>query len=271
MIAMTESGSPTQPSPSAPDNQGAPWLRPDLVAPWWEIGVAGAIFIGNFTYTSIQAAMMGSSQRFLSLLFSNRHMLVACARESLFLAVFFAFLHYRGWKIADLRIKATWWSSLQGILLYLPTSIGRSCSVLGIIVLLYYLQTKYRYFLPFLLSFAPHEQPDVSNLSWPVLFVAVILNAFYEELICTGYLFNQFAAKRGPLFALLLLDLVRMSYHTYQGPVNVLGVGVIFLIYGAWYWWTRNLWSLIVAHAFVDLVSFGALKIMVEQLHPHHA
>jgi membrane protease YdiL (CAAX protease family) len=96
--------------------------------------------------------------------------------------------------------------------------------------------------------------------------LSLILNAFFEELICTGYLFNQFAAKHGSLFALLLTVLLRMSCHTYQGPVHMLGIGVVFLIYGGWYWYTRNLWTLIFAHAFADFVSAGTLKLLFDHL-----
>jgi hypothetical protein len=42
----------------------------------------------------------------------------------------------------------------------------------------------------------------------------------------------------------------------------MLGIGAVFFVAGAWYWWTRNVWTLIVAHALVDLLSMAALKIV---------
>jgi membrane protease YdiL (CAAX protease family) len=99
------------------------------------------------------------------------------------------------------------------------------------------------------------------QLSWPVLIVAMILNAFLEEIICTAYAFCQFAARNGPAFAVLLTVVLRAACHTYQGAVHACGIGAAFLIYALWYWRTRNLWTLIVAHAVLDLTSLSAVKI----------
>ena len=94
------------------------------------------------------------------------------------------------------------------------------------------------------------------------LIAAMIFNAFFEELTCMGYAFTQFAAKRGPLFALFLTVILRMSCHSYQGPVHMLGIGVVFLLAGLVYWRTRNLWPLVIAHALIDIFSSALVKIL---------
>jgi hypothetical protein len=93
------------------------WLRPDLVGSWWEVAGVAASFVGYFSVTSLRQALRGSGSRYIALLLSDYHLLINIAIESVFLAAFFGFLHYRGWKKSDFKIKPGWWSSLQGILL----------------------------------------------------------------------------------------------------------------------------------------------------------
>jgi len=90
----------------------------------------------------------------------------------------------------------------------------------------------------------------------------MFLNAYFEELTCTAYIFAQFAAKKGPLFALILTVALRMSCHTYQGVLSCLGIGAVFLVSGLWYWRTRNLWILILSHALLDIGSIGLVKLV---------
>ena len=53
-----------------------------------------------------------------------------------------------------------------------------------------------------------------------------------------------------------LSAVIRLSYHVYQGPiilVSILPMGILF----AWlYWRTKRLWPLILAHAVLDFTSF---------------
>lgn len=240
--------------------EDASWLRPELVAPWRVIILVALILIGPFAWRSTSAALQGSSHNYVDLLMSNSRLLFTGVFEGLLLAGFLGFLHWRGWKRADFKIKMTVWGSFQAILLLILTELGNGVTVLGLTVWLFSMQTQYATFLSYLIANNPHLKHHSIEVSWPVLIVTMILNAFFEELICMGYFFNQFAAKQGPLFALLLTVLLRMSCHTYQGPVHILGIGVLFSIYGLWYWQTRNLWPLIVAHALLDLGSVGLLK-----------
>ena len=93
-----------------------------------------------------------------------------------------------------------------------------------------------------------------------MLILFSILNAYFEELVFMGYAFNQFAAKRGPAIALGAVLALRIAVHAYQGFAHAAGIGAVFLIFGLWYWTTRRLGSLIVAHALIDIGSLGLLK-----------
>jgi membrane protease YdiL (CAAX protease family) len=58
----------------------------------------------------------------------------------------------------------------------------------------------------------------------------------------------------------LLTDMVRMSFHIYQGALHMLGIGAVFLVLNGCYWWTRNLWPLVFAHVLIDILGMGVAK-----------
>jgi len=244
------------------DGEREPWLRPELVAPWWEIVLVLIVLIGAFAGRSTYMALHGSSGHYINLLLTNSRLLNSLAGESVILTLMLFYLHRRGWKPTDFKIRPDWWSSLQGFGLFIAVTVGNSVTVIGLFVLIFALQTQYSQFLAYLMANSPHLEHHSIEVGWTVLIFSMILNAFFEEMTCMGYAFNQFAAKHGPLFALLLTVLLRMSCHSYQGPVHMLGIGVVFTLFGLCYWHTRNLWTLIFAHAALDICSTGFIKLL---------
>jgi membrane protease YdiL (CAAX protease family) len=239
-----------------------PWLRPELIASWKEIALVLAVTIGPFAIRSAWAAGHGSSSTYINMLLTDSRLLTGVAVESAILALLFAFLYWRGWTPSDFQVRPGWWGNAQAVCLLMAVTLANIVTVIGLLVLIFSLQTRFAQFLPFLVANSPHLKTPSVDVSWGVLIVTMVLNAFYEELTCIGYAFNQFAAKRGPLFALLLTVLLRMSCHSYQGPVHMLGIGTVFLFFGLLYWHLRNLWPLILAHALLDLSSTGIVKLI---------
>ena len=245
---------------SSGENRGQPWLRKELVAPWWEIVLVIAVVIGISALKSTWSAFHGSSAHYVDMLLTDQRMIHYVAIESGLLALLFFFLHGRGWTRADLKIRPGWWRTLLGLPLALAMMLSNFIVVASGFSLAYALQTKFGHFLPFLATQVQAPAPHSVHFHWTILIAAMILNAFFEEITCMGYTFTQFAAKRGPLFALVVTVLLRMSCHTYEGLLHVLGIGVVFLLTGLFYWRTRKLWALIVAHALVDIISFALVK-----------
>lgn len=101
--------------------------------------------------------------------------------------------------------------------------------------------------LPLLLLLLP--------LTW--LFVA-----FGEEVFYRGYLMTRFAQFLGEsrtawVIALLTQAVIFGAAHSYQGPVGMVGAGILGLISGAaTLLWRRNLWPAIIAHGLVDTLGF---------------
>jgi membrane protease YdiL (CAAX protease family) len=238
------------------------WLRPELMRPWWEIAAVLLVIIGYSSFSSGWQAWHGSSHRYTSELLTDNRMVRTLSTESGILGLLLIYLHRRGWRPADLKIRITWTGSAQGLLL-LPAMIVANFVVVALgYTLLYSLQSHSRSFLSFVAANGPHLKFHSIHVSWLAMIPALIFNGFFEEITTMGYAFCQFASRRGPLFALILTVLLRMSCHTYQGPVHALGIGAAFTVSGLFYWWTRNLWPLIFAHIVLDAISFGAIKLI---------
>lgn len=240
-----------------------PWLPPALVAPWYEIAAVVAVIIGYSSLASAWQAWHASDRNFIALLLTDNRMVRTIAMECAILGLLFVYLHRRGWRPIDLRIKPTRRSTGIGILLLPAMALANSLTVIAGFSILYFAQSHHERFLAFITSNGPHLKFHSIHVSWLAVVPAVVLNGFFEEITCMAYAFNQFAAKRGPLFALVLIVLLRMSCHTYQGPVHALGIGAAFTVSGLIYWRTRNLWPLILAHIMADMLSFGAIKLLL--------
>ena len=87
----------------------------------------------------------------------------------------------------------------------------------------------------------------------PALLVSVVNGSFEEFFLCR-YLIERFQAS-GAAFAVTLSALIRMLYHTYQGPHGTLSILAFGLIFGWYYWRTRSLGAVALAHALADLAA----------------
>jgi membrane protease YdiL (CAAX protease family) len=237
------------------------WLRPALLKSWTEFVIVAALLMALPICSSTIGALHGSSSHFVQLLLTDNHMLWTIFWEATVLAVFFAYLAWRGWKPADFHIGLGWRTSGQGVGLLLLAYLGAVNTLMSLIALAYFLRTNQDTAFSFLLSLSPHLQRHTIHISWLVIIVAMIINAFLEELVCMGYIFNQLAARRGPRVALVVTVFLRMACHTYQDPIHLAGIGVLFSIFALWYWKSRRLWPLIFAHILLDLGSTTFIKL----------
>jgi membrane protease YdiL (CAAX protease family) len=250
---------PDPTSPTAPPPR--PWLRPELVRSWNEFVIVAALVMALPIRNSTVAALRGSSSHFMQTFMADSRLDWAIFYESVLLSLFLYYLHRRGWKPADLRVGIGWLTTAEGFGLFLFTWFVTSVFVMTLVGMVFEFQTTWRTFPDFLLAMAPHIPPHSIHLSWPVIFVSMILNAFLEELVCMGYIFNQLAARRGPVLALIVTVFIRAACHTYQDPMHLAGIALLFTLYGVFYIRVRKLWPLIFAHLTLDIVSLSALKL----------
>jgi membrane protease YdiL (CAAX protease family) len=236
-------------------------MRPELVVPWQKIIVVVLAMLGpGFLFGTIYG--MTHPPEAFYLLISDRFFLFNGFFQSIVLAIFLYFLHRRGWKPPDLRVKIGVTSTLRGLELLVFTY-GGFLAVAEISHLIIWLMSGTHYaWIPRL--FVPTHVPVPQGglpLSWWILIVFTIINAFYEELVYMGYGFNLWAVKYGPRAAVIFTVIARLGVHTYQGTEHLLPIAVWAVLFGLWYRYHRKVWPLILAHAMIDLISFGLLKI----------
>jgi membrane protease YdiL (CAAX protease family) len=93
------------------------------------------------------------------------------------------------------------------------------------------------------------------HLSLEVVVPAAIVNGAYEEIFLLGFL-QRTLRPHGASMALGIPLLVRVLYHTYQGPVGAVSVFGYGLIVGLFYLRTQALFPVVFAHILGDIVPF---------------
>src|ERR1051326_741773 len=94
----------------------------------------------------------------------------------------------------------------------------------------------------------------LGNSAVPVLaWLFAGLNPFFEELIVRAFVMTEIIAltQRSGL-ALLASVLLQTSYHTYQGPANVIRLAISFTIFAAYFAQKRRILPVIFAHMYMD-------------------
>jgi len=144
-------------------------------------------------------------------------------------------------------------------------SLGVALVVLGVVVLL---------INPIINAFPNLEPRDMSSFNYltgnlPNLIInlvfMLITAGFLEELLWRGYLMNRLIDLQGKqtklawVIALVGSAVIFGLGHFYQGPIGIFKTGVIGLVFGLSYLAVgRNLWPLILSHAFIDSIDFLA-------------
>jgi membrane protease YdiL (CAAX protease family) len=87
-----------------------------------------------------------------------------------------------------------------------------------------------------------------------VLFL--LLNPFFEELLVRAYVISEIQFFTGSSIAAVLASvIIQSAYHLYQGVLPALLTTAIFSVFSLYYWKTRRIMPVILAHMFFDLVA----------------
>jgi uncharacterized protein len=158
------------------------------------------------------------------------------------------FLHVRGWTLAKVGLKVT----ARG------TGLG-----LGLAVASYALfviaQLVGEHVLRLDMTAAASLYPKAAkDLDLQLVFVSSVVNGVYEELFVAGYVITALSPVRGPWTAINVSTGIRLLYHLYQGPIGILVIVPLGILYGWVYVRTRSLWPLVVAHVAIDVFGLVA-------------
>jgi len=111
---------------------------------------------------------------------------------------------------------------------------------------------------------APEQQSAAAGFhftghpSWAPIAAVVILDPILEELLFLGYLVNRLR-HRGVLVAAGVSIGLRTIVHAYQGPVALLGILPLGVVYTRYYLRSGRLWPVIGAHMCQDALAFALL------------
>ena len=199
-------------------------------------------------FASIMA--LGTPGESSASVFTNAELLATVIFEVIQLGFLSWFLRIRGWTFEKFGLAFSWRGTALGLVLMAVTyglALGAEYSA----------QIIFNYDLEAAAVRAPKADPD---LSMQLVFLVSVVNGIFEELFVTGYIITSLAARRGVWMAINVSVVVRLLYHLYQGPIGIMTVVPMGLLYGYVYSRTRQLWPLMVAHVVLDVIGLVNLQ-----------
>jgi membrane protease YdiL (CAAX protease family) len=218
-------------------------------------------YAGQPAYSAVHFALQGHVADFVDKVLSTRGLARNTAEESGLLAVFFFYLRWRSWRPADFNIRIDVVGTLAAVPLLIVAALANIMTSVALQVAVAEMAPHPHGLVASIIASSPKIVPHHLDIAWLAILFGSSVNAYFEELVFMGYAFHQFAAKRNPLFALLVMVFLRMLLHTYKGPVGMLGIGAFSIVYGLAYLKLRRLWPLILGHNLTDIAVFAALKL----------
>ena len=166
------------------------------------------------------------------------------------------FLHVRGWTLEKIGLRITWRGTGMGWLLLLATYVvAMVAQHLASMALPAQMQAGVERY--------PVSDPDVNM---QLVFIASTVNGMFEEIFVAGYIITALREARGVWTAINVSTVVRLLYHLYQGPIGVVTIVPMGLMYGFVYARTRQLWPLMFAHVLIDIIGLSQVGRWLEGL-----
>lgn len=209
----------------------------ESLSPRAEFATVILVVFGNFMATSIAAAFSALPPTPIS----NDALVGLVIYEVVILTAMGTFLAIRGWRLPDLGVTLTLKDTGIG---YLLAAVSYAAYVIAWMV-----------YSLFAGSADAGNELVSPGLQASTVVILSAVNGFFEELFVCGYLINALKKKRSVVFAINVSVAVRLAYHLYQGPLCVLNIVPMGLIFGYWFARTGRLWPLIVAHALLDFLA----------------
>jgi membrane protease YdiL (CAAX protease family) len=176
--------------------------------------------------------------------FNDAQLLGIIIFEVIQLAFLGWFLRIRGWTLEKFGLSFSWRATVAGLALLVFTymvTLGAQ----------YAAQIIFKYDIAAAIARAPKVDAE---LNMQLVFLVSVVNGIFEELFVAGYIITTLTARRGMWVAINVSVVVRLLYHLYQGPIGVMTIVPMGLLYGYVYSRTRQLWPLVVAHVLVDII-----------------
>ena len=172
----------------------------------------------------------------------------------LVLAIIYLWIRHFDFKQLPIRLK---WS----VLFWVPFIFA----IMGLFAdMVSTLSGQYNYFSPQVLAFiSPMAVIDKFMTLSPMAIAYALLNGFYEEFFFLGLLTS--VKEKYKWWVLLFSTIVRVSFHTYQGMLWALVIGVVFglFYYFLYKYKVKNLLPFFLAHALADMFGSSLIYLLV--------
>jgi membrane protease YdiL (CAAX protease family) len=178
--------------------------------------------------------------------YTNEALISLLIVELLQFAFLVWFLKVRGWTFEKLGVTFT----ARGVGLGLGLAVATYALFIVVQLIANYLPIDMN-------SAAAFYPRAAANLDLQIVFIASVVNGVYEESFVAGYAITALSRVRGPWTAINVSTGIRLLCHLYQGPIGILAIVPMGLLYGAVYVRTRQLWPLVVAHVVLDVVGLA--------------
>lgn len=231
---------------------------------WFDIGIVTLIMFGQFIVRSTQMYLASLSPS-LSTAISETSTITASegaayssnfTLQIILLALAIIYLWIRHFDFKQLPIRLKW-----SVLFWVPFIFA----IMGLFAdMVSTLSGQYNYFSPQVLAFiSPMAVIDKFMALSPMAIAYGLLNGFYEEFFFLGLLTS--VKDKYKWLVLLFSTLVRVSFHTYQGMLWALVIGVAFglLYYFLYKYKVKNLLPFFLVHALADMFGSSLIYLLV--------
>ena len=231
---------------------------------WFDIGMVTLIMFGQFIVRSTQMYMASLSPTISTTMSETATNTVSkgaayssnFSLQLILLSLALVYLWIRHFDFKQLPIRLKW-----SVLFWVPFIFA----IMGLLAdMVSTLSGQYNYFSPQVLAFiSPMAVLNKFLVLSPMAIAYGLLNGFYEEFFFLGLLTS--VKDKYKWWVLLFSTLVRVSFHTYQGMLWALVIGVVFglLYYFLYKYKVKNLLPFFLVHALADMFGSSLIYLLV--------
>ncbi len=219
---------------------------------WWDILILTVILFGQaIGQSTMMWLSLGNRAIAASVEFSATDNIRAMMMQGTLLLIAMVYLRLRNFNFSQWKTKITLKATLLGILLFVVVALALDI----------YFMTVGSLFAtpePTPVAAMASVNPMLAQINYTTLLFAM-LNGFYEEIYFLGMCLSVSPQKLKYTFLFSLL--IRISFHTYQGMVSAIGIGLLGIIYYLTYEKSKrnNLYPFFLSHAIADVIGLGIL------------
>lgn len=205
--------------------------------PYSDAAIVVALCFGPLILNSTMAVFSSGSG---TTAFTDNRLLAIVLFELMLAAAALGVLHVRHYPLATLLPRPSWGGVGVAAVLYMLAAV---CSaVIALLAPQHLLQ--------------PVQDLVEGHRSLELLLALSVVNGAYEEIFLLAFL-QRGLRRLGASNAIGITLLVRVLYHTYQGPVGFASVAAFGLVVGAYYWRSGRLFPVIVTHIAADIAALA--------------